>query len=132
MFAMSLGTIAWISFRPIGDEMIDDQTIVSARAEKQNALGRRAIQRILTASMAAILTLPSLAAWGMDGPRNKLRSGNDFETIALPPIPYLMPWLKWGAGVNTLKVDILLSPTLDPSGIKLLPEERDKERPAIS
>jgi hypothetical protein len=116
------------------DEMIRDQTIVSARAEKQNALGRRMVRRILTASMAAILTLPSLAAWGMDGPRNKPRSGNDFETIALPPIPYLdsMPWLKWGAGVNTLKVDILLSPTLDPSGIKLTPEDRDRERAAIS
>lgn len=114
--------------------MIRDQTIVSARAEKQNALGRRMVRRILTASMAAILTLPSLAAWGMDGPRNKPKSGNDFETIALPPIPYLesMPWLRWGTGVNTLKVDILLSPILDPSGIKLTPVDRDKERPAVS
>ena len=114
--------------------MISDQTIVSARAEKQNALGRRVVRRILTASMAAILTLPSLAAWGMDGPRNKPKSGNDFETIALPPIAYLesMPWLRWGTGVNTLKVDILLSPILDPSGIKLTPEDREKERPALS
>ena len=114
--------------------MISDQTIVSARAEKQTALGRRMVRRILTASMAAILTLPSLAAWGMDGPRNKPKSGDDFETIALPPIPYLesMPWLRWGTGVNTLKVDILLSPILDPSGIKLTPVDRDKERPAIS
>jgi hypothetical protein len=31
-----------------------------------------------------------------------------------------------------LKVDILLSPILDPSGIKLTPEDRDRERPAIS
>ena len=52
--------------------MISDQTIVSAPAEKQTALGRRMVRRIITASMAAILTLPSLAAWGMDGPRNKL------------------------------------------------------------
>src|SRR5579859_8084785 len=110
--------------------MISDQTIVSARAEKQKALGRRAFRGILTASMAAVLTLPSLAAWGMDGPRSKPKSENAFEAIALPPIPYLdsMPWLKWGAGVNTLKVDILLSPILDPSGIKLMPEDRDKER----
>jgi len=114
--------------------MISDQTIVSARPEKQDALGRRVVRRIFAASMAAILTLPSRAAWGMDGPRSKPKSGNDFEAISLPPIPYLdsMPWLKWGAGVNTLKVDILLSPILDPSGIKLAPEGRDRERPAIS
>jgi hypothetical protein len=43
-----------------------------------------------------------------------------------------MPWLKWDAGVNTLKVDILLSPILDPSGIKLMPEDGDSKRPAIS
>ncbi|MBN8991183.1 MAG: hypothetical protein J0H42_23295 [Rhizobiales bacterium] len=114
--------------------MISDQTIISARAEKQNALGRRMVRRILTASMAAILTLPSLSAWGLDGPRTKPETGNAFETIALPPIPYLesMPWLRWGTGVDTLKVDILLSPILDPSGIKLTPVDRDKERPAIS
>jgi hypothetical protein len=114
--------------------MISDQTIVSARAEKQNALGRHVVRRILAASMAAVLTLPSLAAWGADSPRGKPKSGKTFETIALPPIPYLdtMPWLRWNAGVNTLKVDTLLSPILDPSGIKLTPEDRDKERPAIS
>jgi hypothetical protein len=114
--------------------MISDQTIVSARAEKQNALGRRVVRRVLTASMAAALILPSLAAWGSDNPRGKPKSGNTFETIALPSIPHLdtMPWLKWNAGVNTLKVDTLLSPILDPSGIKLTPEDRDKERPAIS
>ena len=114
--------------------MIRDQIIVSAGAEKRKqALRQRVVRGILTASMAAALTLPSLAAWGTDGLRNKPRSGNDFETIALPPIPYLdsMPWLKWGAGVNTLKVDILLSPILDPSGIKLTPLDRDKERLAI-
>ena len=114
--------------------MIRDQTIVSARAEnRKQAFGQRVARWILTASMAAV-TLPSLAAWGSDGPRETPKSKNAFETITLPPIPYLdsMPWLKWGAGVNTLKVDILLSPTLDPSGIKLTPEDRDKERAAIS
>ena len=113
--------------------MISDQTIVSARAEKQKALGRGAFGGILTASMAAVLTLPSLAAWALDGPRQTPKLRNAFETIALPPITYLdtMPWLKWNAGANTLKVDTLLSPILDPSGIKLRPEG-DKERPAIS
>ncbi len=114
--------------------MITDRTIISARAEHPSTLGRRVVREILTASMAAALTLPSLAAWGLDGPHGKPKSENAFETIALPPIPYLesMPWLKWDAGQNTLKVDILLSPILDQSGVKLMPEERDKERPAIS
>ena len=114
--------------------MITDRTIVSARAEHESTLGRRVVRGILTASMATVLTLPSLAAWGVDGPRSKPKSGNDFETIALPPIPYLesMPWLKWGASVNTMKVDILLSPILDPSGIKLMPEDGDKVRPTVS
>jgi len=114
--------------------MISDQTIVSARAEKQRALGKRVFRGILTASMAGVLTLPSLAAWGLDGPRETPKSPNAFETIALPPIPYLdtMPWLKWNDGVNTLKVDTLLSPILDPSGIKLMPEDRDREKSTIS
>jgi hypothetical protein len=114
--------------------MISDQTIVSARAEKQKALGKRVFKGILTASMAAVLTLPSLTAWGLDGPRETPKSRNAFETIALPPITHLdtMPWLKWNAGANTLKVDTLLSPILDPSGIKLTPKGRDKERPTIS
>ena len=114
--------------------MITDRTIFSAPAELANTLGRRVVRGIITASMAAALTLSSLAAWGLDGPRSKPQSGNAFETIALPPIPYLesMPWLNWGAGQNTLKVDILLSPMLDPSGVKLMPEDRDKGRPAVS
>ncbi|MBR1194409.1 hypothetical protein, partial [Bradyrhizobium sp. AUGA SZCCT0160] len=80
--------------------MITDQSLVSARAEKQNALGRRLVRGILTASTAIALTLPSLAAWGLDSPRNTPTSGNAFEQIALPPIPYLdsMPWLEWNAG----------------------------------
>ena len=108
--------------------MITDRIIVSS------TLGDRVVRRILTASMAAALTFPSLAAWGLDGPRSKLQSGNAFERIALPPIPYLesMPWLNWGSSQNTLKVDILLSPTLDPSGIKLMPEYLDKGKPAVS
>ena len=83
--------------------MIRDQTIVSADAERRKiAVGRRVLRGILTTAMAAALTLPSLAAWGLDGPRNKPETGNAFETIALPPIPYLdtMPWLRWNGGVN--------------------------------
>jgi len=83
--------------------------------------------------MAAVLTLPSLAAWGWM-PAQQAEVGEHLRTIALPPIPYLdsMPWLKWDVRVNTLKVDILLSPILDPSGIKLMPEDGDSKRPAIS
>jgi hypothetical protein len=114
--------------------MITDRTIVSAAAEHASTLGRRIVRGILTASMAAALTIPSLAAWGLDGPRSKPQSENAFETIALPPIPYLesMPWLNLGAGQNSLKVDTLLSPTLDPKGVKLMPEDLDKGRPAVS
>ena len=110
--------------------MITDRNIVAACAEKQRAPRRVVVRGILTASIAAIMTLPSLAAWGMDGPRNKPKS-SVFQTIALPPIPHSdsMPWLNWNTCV---KVDTLLSPTLDRSGIKLGPDERDKEKPAIS
>jgi hypothetical protein len=110
--------------------MITDRNIVSARAEKHSATRRRMIRGILTASMAAILTLPSLVAWGMDGPLNKSKS-SVIETIALPPVPYSdsMPWLNWNTGV---KFDTLLSPTLGPSGIELGPEQRDKAKLSVS
>lgn len=110
--------------------MITDRTIVSARAEKQSAPRRRMVRGILTASMAGILTLPSLAASGMESPRSKPKS-HVLDAIALPPNPSLdsVPWLNWNTGV---KVDTLLSPSLDPSGIKLGPDERDKEKPAVS
>jgi hypothetical protein len=110
--------------------MITDRTIVSARTEQHSTPRRRTIRGILTASTAAILTLPSLAAWGIESPGSDLKS-NVFETIALPPIPYSdsIPWLNWNTGV---KVDNLLSPIPDPSGINLEPEERDKEKPAVS
>jgi hypothetical protein len=85
------------------DEMISDQTIVCTRAEKQKSLGRRAFREILTASMAAVSTLASLAAWASDGPRETTKSRKLFEAIALLPIPYLdaMPRLTWNGGVNS-------------------------------
>ena len=113
--------------------MITDRSFVSARAEKRHGLARRLLRGIVTASTAMALTLPSLAAWGLDGSRNTPASANAFEQIALPPIPYLdtMPWLTWNAG-GTLKVDTLLAPLADPWGLKLAPGERDKTKPAIS
>jgi len=88
------------------------------------------IRRILTASMAAILTLPSLVAWGIESSLNKSKS-SAFETIALPPVPYSnsMPWLNWKTGV---KVDTLLSPTFGPSGIELGPDQRDQSKLSVS
>ncbi|MCK1425081.1 hypothetical protein IVB14_06840 [Bradyrhizobium sp. 180] len=82
-------------------------------------------RRILAASIAAILLLPSLAAWGMDRMPGKPVPADAFEKkIALPPIPHLesMPWMKWNAGVNT-KVDSLM-PADTPSSFMLAPRER--------
>ena len=65
IFALSFGRLPGSVFDRLEDEMISDQTIVSARAEKrEQAFGQRVVRGILTASMAAVLTLPSLAAWG--------------------------------------------------------------------
>jgi hypothetical protein len=110
--------------------MITDRIIVSARAEKHNAPRRRMARGILTASMAAILTLPSLAAWGMESLGSQPKS-NVFESIAQPSNPSLdsVPWLNWNAGV---KIDTLRWPVLNPSGIRLDQDERDKEKPAVS
>ena len=80
--------------------------------------------------MAAILTLPSLAAWGMESAGSQLKS-NVSGSFALPQNPPLdsAPLLNWNAGV---KIDTLFSPILNPSGIKLEPDERDREKPAVS
>jgi len=110
--------------------MIIDRIIFSARAEKQNAPRQRVARGILTASMAAILTLPSLSAWGMETPGSQLKSSVP-ESIVLQQNPSFdsAPWLNWNAGV---KVDTLLWPILNPSGSKLGPGERDNEKPAVS
>jgi hypothetical protein len=107
--------------------MIADHTIISARAEKsQMVLAQRLVRRILTASMAALLMLPSLAAWGMDRMPGKPASADAFEKkIALPPIPHLesMPWMKWNAGVNVLKVDTLMPPQTPSDWLTPAPRE---------
>lgn len=94
--------------------MIADHTIISARAEKsQGVPAQRLLRRILTPCMAAILLLPSLAAWGMDRVPDKPVSADAFEKkIALPPIPHLdsMPWMKWNAGLSAPKIDTLMPP----------------------
>jgi hypothetical protein len=114
--------------------MIIDRSIISARAEKERVPRGRVVRRIFAATIAISLTLPSLSAWGLEAQRNTPTFGNTFKSIALLPIPQLdsMPWLKWNAGGKALKVDTLLSPTLDPLGIKLKPEERDSVTSTIS
>jgi hypothetical protein len=110
--------------------MTADRTMVSARAEKRRGLARRGVRKIFTVSLAAVLTLPSLAAWGMEVQNGKAQPSR-FETITLPPIPSLetVPWLDWKTG---MKVDTLLSPILDPSGIKLEPAGHDQVNSAVS
>lgn len=114
--------------------MIKDQTSLSARAETANTAGRGIVSGISTVALVAALSLPSVAASGKERPNASAAAKDGFTAISLPPIPYLdtMPWLDWNAGANALKVDTLLSPSLDPSGIKLEPNQRDREIPATS
>ena len=107
--------------------MIADHTIISARAEKSEMVpAQRLVRRILTPSMAAMLLLPSLAATGMDRMPGKPVSADAFEKkMALPPIPHLesMPWLKWNAGVNALKVYTLMAPQTPSDWLTPAPRE---------
>jgi hypothetical protein len=109
--------------------MITDHTIVSARAEqRQEPIEQRHfIPRWIAATIAAAaLSMPALAAWGMDSPHHQ-PSRPAAAQIKFPPIPYIdsMPWMKWEANVNA-KADILLAPPPGPSGIMLTPQEYDR------
>lgn len=90
--------------------MIADHTIISARAEKSQVMPAHR-RRLVTALMAGILLLPSLAAWGMDPMPGKPVSTEAFQgKIAFPPIPHLesMPWMKWNAGVTAPNIHPLM------------------------
>ena len=105
--------------------MIKDQTIGSARAEKDRA-NCRIIQRLMTALLASALTLPSIAAWGMESsPEQAVARAADM--LRLPPIPYLdsMPWMNWKASAPTL-----MSPSVTPWGV--LKSPRDMNWPTLS
>jgi hypothetical protein len=111
--------------------MITDRTVISARAEqRQKPVKQRHFVRrwIATAIAAATLSMPTLAAWGMDSPHHQQPSRPAAAQIKFPPIPYIdsMPWMKWEANVNAFKTDILLAPPAGPSGITLMPEEYDR------
>lgn len=107
--------------------MAADRTFISARAEKSQMVpSQRLVRQILTATMAGILLLPSLAAWGMDPMPGKSVSADAFEKkIALPPIPHLesMPWMKWSAGMNALKLDTLIPTQAQSDWLKPVPHQ---------
>jgi hypothetical protein len=111
--------------------MITDHTIISARAEKrQKSIEQRhVIPRWIAATItAAALSMPALAAWGMDSPHRQHPSNPAAAQINFPPIPYIdsMPWMKWETKVNAFKTDILLAPPPAPLGITLTPQEYDR------
>jgi hypothetical protein len=102
--------------------MIIDQTIISARTEiRTNAIkDRRFMRAMIAASIGAALTMPTVAAWGMDSPHarqlsdSQITSDRQAASITLPPVPYIdsIPWMKWDANANAFKTDLLLTPTL--------------------
>lgn len=111
--------------------MITDHTIISARAEERQESNkqRHFIRRWIAATVAAAaLSMPALAAWGMDSPYQQQPSRPAAAQISFPPIPYIdsMPWMKWEANVNAFKTDFLLAPRSAPLGITLTPEEYDR------
>jgi hypothetical protein len=109
--------------------MIPDHTIGSARAEKHTLAGRL-IRSLLTALLASALTLPSLAAWGMDTPQ-KQSTAEPREHVDFPPIQYLdtMPWINWKPAAPALKVDTLILPSVSPLGVAPNQQLRGHEAP---
>ena len=113
--------------------MILDQTIGSARAEKRkDAVAGRAMRNLITVLLASALTLPSLAAWGMDSsPKAAAKPG---DMLPLPTIRYLdsMPWMNWNTSAPTLRIDTLMSPSVTPWGVLQTPQDRAKTSPTFS
>jgi hypothetical protein len=67
--------------------MILDQTIGSARAEKhKNLVAHRIVRNLLTAILASALTLPSLAAWGMDSSPKAAAKNRRHAAVATNPV----------------------------------------------
>jgi hypothetical protein len=114
--------------------MILDQTIGFARAEKHKVpIAHRIVRNLLTALLASALTLPSLAAWGIDSlPKQAAAKAGDM--MPLPPIRYLdsMPWMNWNTSAPTLRIDTLMSPTVTPWGILQIPQDRANASPTFS
>ena len=106
--------------------MIDDLSF-SARAEKRSHLLDRPFATVtLAGSMAAALMILPASAWGID---DVGKAQQAVESMPLRPQPDAVPWLRWNNGV---KIDTLMTPRFDPSGVKLLSEGRDSPLQAIS
>ena len=107
--------------------MILHQATRSARAEKRTGAFAHWIHRgLLTALLTSALSLPSVAARGADNPQGQTdgrAAGSGTATagdlIVLPSIPHLdpTPWMLWNGKAPTLKTDILIAPSITPSGI---------------
>jgi hypothetical protein len=114
--------------------MILDQTVGSARAERKNRVRGRVIRNLMTALLASVLTLPSLAAWGMESSPKWPAAPKPGDLLPLPPIRYLdsMPWMKWSAPAPTLRIDTLMSPSVTPGGVLQTPGDGAKSSPTLS
>lgn len=100
--------------------MILDRIIGSARTEHRSngSAAPRTTHALLTGLLAAVLSLPSLAAWGADSPqRTNGPPTTKVDPLPLPPISYSysMPWMRWSTTSPTMRIDTLIIPSLDPS-----------------
>ena len=80
------------------DEMIKDQTIGSARAERNwNDIGQRVTGNLLTALLAVVLVLASLTNLTAVEGLSQVAAERANHTLSLPPIRYLesTPWMNW-------------------------------------
>ena len=110
--------------------MIPDQTIGSARAEK-NCVGQRVFGNLITTLLASVLVLASLTNLVMEAWAEK---GAAVDMLPPPPIRYLdsIPWMKWNAAAPTLRIDTLMAPSITPRGILQTPKDRARARPSFS
>jgi hypothetical protein len=111
--------------------MVKDHRI-SARAENTRKLSGHLVALVL----GGTLSLAAIAAYGAESLDVSPKAAGTSGGLALAPIPYLdtMQWLTSAPAAGTMKVDILLSPAVTPSGIKpdLAPLQRDRPLPTIS
>jgi hypothetical protein len=102
--------------------MITNPTVRSARAEKS---GRRT--RIIAGALTLAAMLLPVAASGMDS-TSRLDVDRAGNMLRLPPVPYLdsMRWMNWKPGAPAFKVDTLLLPDRDQSGLLRVPSGNDR------
>jgi hypothetical protein len=108
--------------------MILHQTIRCPRAERSTEhMPRRMMRLLLTSLLTSALTLPPLAAWGIESPQGKSSPAVFRDKIKLPPIPQLdsVPWIEWNTVAPALKTDILTEPSARPSRSFQAPQDRN-------